>query len=579
MTHTVVWRRFRSLLFASVILSGVDYVAGMMECIIGGSLLGGQAVAGLTLLAPIMPLLTFIGLLIVSGSMTLYAYAGGQADEEEMNRVYSQAVILCAVVGVLLTILMVASKNSILSYWDVSADVAAYASEYYDGVAWRPAVYFVSQILLSLLLAEGEVKRSVVAAVTQFSVTVAAALFLVPRIGILGLSLGTTLGFVADCFAKGSFLFSERCPIRLSFWLSAGKIMEMLRTSFGMALANLWIAILPFAMTSYLLSAFGEEVLIVFGVINSILGVAIAIFEGVEQAMQPMVCMYYSEGNLRGMEKTMKIGAGSAALLGASLSVLFLAMSGVLPGWFGAEDETTATMARAAMAAFLPFLALRALGMVYAAYFAYTGRIVSALTLQGLLHLALPFLCAVLGGQLFGLTGAWIGLGASGLLALGADWIVSRLAAQRNPNLEGILMLDGRQLENQLSYDCMSVEDEVMATAKQAERDLIAFGLPEDKCRLAGFFIEELGMNAVERAEGHAPFEVETTLCREEDTITLIVRDNGKVQPGALSADITNPDLGLESFRMYVVSQVASKLDSRSYIMIGGENRTALRLK
>ena len=577
MTHTVVWRRFRSLLFASVILSGVDYVCGLMECIIGGSLLGGQAVAGLTLMAPIMPLLTFIGLLIVSDSMTLYAYAGGQADEEEMNRVYSQAVILCTVVGVLLTFLMFAAKDFILSYWDVSAEIAAYASEYYDGLAWRPAVYFVSQILLPLLLAEGEVKRSVAAVVTQFSVTVAAALFLVPQIGILGLSLGTTIGFAADCIAKGSFLFSEKCRIRLAFYLDAGKIREMLRASSGVALEDLWIAIFPFAMTSYLLSAFGEQVLVAFCVINSILGVAIAIFEGVEQAVQPMVCMYYSEGNLRGMEKTMKICAVSAAVLGVSMSVAFLAMSGVLPGWFGADGEVAAQMARDAMAAFLPFLALRALGMTYTAYAAYTGKGVSALTLQGLMHLVFPFACAVLGGQLFGLTGAGFGLGASGFLALGAEWIFSRLAARRNPRLEGILMLDERQLDNQLSYDCMSVEVEVMATAKQAEKDLIAFGLPVDKCRLAGFFIEELGMNAVERAEGRTPFEVETTLIREEDMITLIVRDNGKVQTGALSADITNPDVGLESFRMYVVSQVASKLDHRSYIMIGGENRTALQ--
>ncbi len=577
MTNTLVWHRFRSLLFASVILSGVDYVGGMMELIIGGSLLGSSAVAGLTLLAPVMPLMTFIGLLITSGSMTLYAYAGGRADEQEMNRIYSQAMALCVVVGLLISGLMFAAKDAILSYWDVSAEVAAYASAYYDGLAVRPPIHFTGMLLLSLLLAQSEVRRSVTAAGMQTLVSLAAGLILVPRIGILGLSLGTTLGYVADLLVKITFLFSAVCPVKLTVYLNPGKIIEVLRTSFGMALATFWIALLPFIMTSYLLSAFGEKVLVVFGVINSILCLAISTFQGLEAAMQPMICMYYSEGNLRGMEKTMKVSAASAAALGVGLSVVFLALSGVLPGLFGADTEETAALARTAMMAALPFLMFRALGMTFSSYCAFTGKVMTAMVLQGLMHLAFPFGFAVLGGSLFGLTGVWLGLGLSGILVLAVEFLVSRLAVWKNPRLEGILMMDRERYADQLSYDCLSVEHEVMATEHQVEKDLIALGLPADKCRMAGFYIEEMGMNAADRSEGRDPFELETTLIRDGETITLIVRDNGKVEPGALSADITNPDAGLESFRMYVVSQLASKLDYRSYIMIGGENRTAIR--
>ncbi len=577
MIHTLVWNRFRALLLASVVLSGVDYVGGMIELVIGGSFLGSQAVAGLTLLAPAMPLLSFIGLLIVSGSMTLYAYAGGRADEEEMNRIYSQALILCFTVGLLISGLMIAAKETVLSIWSVSPEVAAYAASYYDGIALRPPIHFVGMILLSLLLAQSEVERSLAAVATQLIVMVAAILFLVPRIGILGISLGTTLGFLGDALVKSTFLFSGKCPVKPRFYLNAGKILEVLRTSFGMALATFWVALLPFIMTSYLLAAFGEDVLVVFCVINSILCLAISVFQGLEGAMQPMVCMYFSEGNLKGTEKTMKVSAAAAAALGVGMTVIFLSLSGVLPELFGADSEELVRLSKTAMLAVLPFLMFRALGMVFSSYCAYTGKVGAALVLQALMHLVFPFGLAVLGGSLFGLTGVWLGLGISGLLILAAEFLFTRFAAWKNPRLEGILMMDREKYANQLSYDCLSLEDEVMATEHQAETDLIALGLPEDKSRFAGFFIEEMGMNAADRSEGRTPFEVETTLIREDDMITMIVRDNGKMEPGALSADITNPDADLESFRMYVVSQVASKLDYRSYIMIGGENRTAIR--
>ena len=89
-------------------------------------------------------------------------------------------------------------------------------------------------------------------------------------------------------------------------------------------------------------------------------------------------------------------------------------------------------------------------------------------------------------------------------------------------------------------------------------------------------------MNAVERqmrvgGTNASPCEAEVTVTAG-DTITLVLRDAGEVVKRDEDADITNIDGQLSSFRMFVVSQMASKLDYRSYIMIGGENRTMLRI-
>ena len=583
MQRTVVWKRFRALLTASVILNGVDYAAGMAECIIAGEFLGGEAVAGITLLSPVMPFLTFIGMLIVSGSMTLFSYASGRADEEDMNRCLSQAMTLCVGVGLFLTLAMFMSKDLILAYWDVSEEIATHARAYFDGIAVRPPIYFLTQILISLLLVEGEVKRSLIAAATQFSVTVAASVFLCPHLGALGLSLGTTLGFTADLFVKGSYLFSKKCKLRPTIYVSAKKALEMLRLSFGMALADLWMALLPFAMTSYILAAFGEDALIVFGVINSIMSVSIAVFQGVEQTMQPMVCLYSSEGNLCGLRKIMKISAGASLAVGAVLSAVFMASSGSLPGLFGATNPSTAKMATTAIIAFVPFLAARSLAMTYAAYFAYRDDVFYAAFLQMLIHLALPFSFAVGVGSAFGFTGVWAGLGASSLAALFAGVLLSRFAVWKSKGkLAGLLMLDREVLASQFSFDFLITQDEIMETSHRVEKELLARNIDADKSRKTAFFVEELGMNAVERqmrVEGTnaSPCEAEVTVTAG-DTITLVLRDAGEVVKRDEDADITNIDGQLSSFRMFVVSQMASKLDYRSYIMIGGENRTMLRI-
>ena len=81
-----------------------------------------------------------------------------------------------------------------------------------------------------------------------------------------------------------------------------------------------------------------------------------------------------------------------------------------------------------------------------------------------------------------------------------------------------------------------------------------------------------MGLDAVERANLKS-FNIEVTITREIDGhVELIVRDNGEL------VDVTNEDEAPKSFRMYVVSQVASNMPYKSYILIGGENKTVLKI-
>lgn len=143
-------------------------------------------------------------------------------------------------------------------------------------------------------------------------------------------------------------------------------------------------------------------------------------------------------------------------------------------------------------------------------------------------------------------------------------------------------MLDREVLASQFSFDFLITQDEVMETSHRVEKELLARNIDADKSRKTAFFVEELGMNAVERqmqvgGANPSPCEAEVTVTTG-DTITLVLRDAGEVVKSDEDADITNMDGRLSSFRMFVVSQVASKLDYRSYIMLGGENRTMLRI-
>ena len=151
-------------------------------------------------------------------------------------------------------------------------------------------------------------------------------------------------------------------------------------------------------------------------------------------------------------------------------------------------------------------------------------------------------------------------------------FMIHIISRSSDGKLKGLLLLEEERMSRQVSYDILAAEQDVMDLVYKLEQDLSSWNLDSKTLHRIQFFIEELRLDAVERANKKA-FNIEITITREIDGhVELIVRDNGEL------VDITNEDEAPKSFRMYVVSQVASSMPYKSYILIGGENKTVLKI-
>ena len=189
MKKSVISERFKSILTAATFSMATSYLLVLSECIIAGNMIGEEAVAAIALVAPVIPFLQFIGEMIAAGTFALISYAGGKGDEEEINRLYSQAMTLAVAVGFVLTLLFVVFRVQILSYWDVSADLMTYADAYYAGVMIRPIIAFVELFLMPLLLIEGQEKRNLIASAVKIIAGIALEIVLCNSLGLFGISL------------------------------------------------------------------------------------------------------------------------------------------------------------------------------------------------------------------------------------------------------------------------------------------------------------------------------------------------------------------------------------------------------
>ena len=572
MKTSVISERFKSILTAATFSMATSYLLVLSECIIAGNMIGEEAVAAIALVAPVIPFLQFIGEMIAAGTFALISYAGGKGDEEEINRLYSQAMTLAVAVGFVLTLLFVVFRVQILSYWDVSADLMTYADAYYAGVMIRPIIAFVELFLMPLLLIEGQERRNLVASAVKVTAGIALEIILCNSLGLFGISLATTISLALALLIEASYLFTKDCPLKYKFYLNFSKLRQVFILSICVAIPELFLTLLPFVVTSYLIANFNESIIAIFAMINTIINLAVAIFYGLDDVIQSMGCLYLGEKNVYGIKKVMNLCIKAAIAECVLMAAILIIFAGKVALAFGINEPATFDLAVDAIRIYSIFLIALFVTMTYAFYYLYIERKFMSITLQFLLLFMFPVVCVYICGGIFGLNGVWLGLGLGILLEFPINlFMIHIISKNSDEKLKGLLLLEEDRMSRQVSYDILAAEQDVMNLVYKLEQDLSSWNLDSKTLHRIQFFIEELGLDAVERATNKA-FNVEITITKEKDYIELIVRDNGEL------VDITNEDETPRSFRMYVVSQVASNMPYKSYILIGGENRTVLKI-
>lgn len=573
MKKSVISERFKSILTAATFSMATSYLLVLSECIIAGNMIGEEAVGAIALVAPVIPFLQFIGEMIAAGTFALISYAGGKGDEEEINRLYSQAMTLAVAVGFILTLLFVIFRVQILSYWEVSADLMTYADEYYAGVMVRPIIAFVELFLMPLLLIEGQEKRNLIASAFKIIAGIALEIVLCNYFGLYGISLATTISLAIALVIEASYLFTKDCPLKYKFYLNFKKLCKVCSLSICVAIPELFLTLLPFFVTSYLITNFGESIIAIFAMINTIINLAVSIFYGIDDVIQSMGCLYLGEKNIHGIKKVMKLCIKAAIAEGLLMAAILIIFAKQITLAFGINDENLLQPAIDAIRIYSIFLIAMFVTMTYAFYYIYIDKKIMSVTLQCFLLFLFPVICVYIFGDIFGLNGVWFGLGFGILIEFPINiLIIYMIRRNSKEKLKGLLLLDENRMSIQISYDILATKQEVMELVYKLEQDLSSWNLETKTLHRIQFFIEELGLDAVERANLKT-YNIEVTITKENDGhVELIVRDNGEL------VDITNRDEAPKSFRMYVVSQVASNMPYKSYILIGGENKTMLRI-
>lgn len=282
---------------------------------------GGLGLAALNFAIPIFSMISGVGLMSGVGAASLFSAMRAKRDSRA-DALFTNACLFGLAVSLVISLLGIAFSTPISRLLGADTDTLTYTNEYLKTLMCMAPLFIMNNILTAFVRNDGNPRLSMAAMlIGSFSNILLDYVFIFPmKLGMFGAAAATAAApLISICvlslhFIKKMNTFSfRRCRISLrliGMFLGMGVFSLVTEVSSGVVMTVFNRVILAMA---------GNTGVAAYGVIANIALVAISVFTGISQGIQPLVSVAAAGENRTELRRTLCYAA-----------VLSLAISGIL---------------------------------------------------------------------------------------------------------------------------------------------------------------------------------------------------------------------------------------------------------
>ena len=268
--------------------------------IANASYLGSYGNAANTVVFPLTVVALAIAVMIGDGCCAFVSISLGQNEVPKAKRSVGNAVVMCLVSSIVLTILYLVFADTILAMFGgtVNAETYHHSQEYFFYITLGVPFYMFGQAMNPIIRADGNPKFAMISTLSGAVINIILdPIFIFGfGMGIRGAALATILSQLLSAIWILRFLTSDKTILKLrrsSMHLSAQRVRKIVGlglSGFTMAITNCTVQI----MCNATLQVYGGDLYVgVMTVINSIREIATLPVTGVTHSAQPVLGFNY----------------------------------------------------------------------------------------------------------------------------------------------------------------------------------------------------------------------------------------------------------------------------------------------
>lgn len=400
-----VFRGILSTVGASIyVLADIFFVAKSI---------GILGVAVMNLSMPLFNIMEGLGLLLGMGGGTLFTFYINK-NKDKANQIYTQIFIIGIFLGIFFSCLGLFCPSKIAYLLGADQTTLQYTLDYVRIVLMFGPFFVFNNLLLSFIRNDHGTRIAMFAMVISSLANIFLDWILIIKLnlGMFGAGFATSLSpiisILITClhfhtsnnhlnFVKPKISFSE---IRKAFSIGLPSFLTEMSTGVGIFIYN-WV----------FLSISGNDAVAAYGIAANVLLVALALFTGVAQGIQPIASHQYTKRTFNNICFSLRFGLIAAECL-ALICLAFVCLNPqLIINFFNASvDSTVGEMTMFGMKILLLSLVFSSLNVVFNIFFSAINNSYVSISLVILRGYILPLLIVITMAKIFRINGVWLSL-------------------------------------------------------------------------------------------------------------------------------------------------------------------------
>lgn len=373
--------------------------------------LGTKGLAALNTALPAFTLYSSTGLLLGMGGATAAAIDSGRGNDQGKNRIFTHALLLAVVTGLLFTLFQLSFLDRVVSLLGASDSLFSFTKEYLGTIAVFTIFYLVPHTLSAFIRNDNNPNLTMIGMVVcgLINIVLDYIFIFIFNWGMRGAALATGLSQVGYFIVLMCHFPSPKNTLRVKkIKLHLTTINRIIKIGFPSFLNDTSMGIAIFAFNLVLFRIRGDIGVSAYSIILNINFLIYLIFVGISQACQPLISINYGAGSYERVRQSLRLGLLSSGGVALFTMIFLYIFRYPVVRLFNSESPLLIEVAAKGMPIFFSATLFMGINVVLAMLFQAmeNSTISSLLTFLrglGLLITGLIFLPGV-----FGINGVWL---------------------------------------------------------------------------------------------------------------------------------------------------------------------------
>ena len=403
----------------------------IVDTIFVGQWIGVLAIAAITVVLPIVFLISSIGMGIGIGGSSIISRALGANNTEKAFLSFGNQISLTVLLALLFVIIGNVFSAPILNLFGAKGTILPIASEYFGVIIYGVPFLAFAMMGTPTMRAEGKPKFAMYAMMVPAVLNVFLDIIFIKIFdwGMWGAGLATSLSYASCGLYILYFFFSSKSELQIipkNFKLDYNIVTEIAKLGGVTVVRQGAISILMIVLNYSLYKYGGEISIAVYGIINRVMMFALSPVLGVTQGFLPVAGFNIGANKNDRVKETIKKSIYFGSILGTFIFIAIVIFKEEIIWVFTNDATLLAQTPNAMLIAFLvtPIVTMQLIG---SAYFQAAGKAMPALFLtllkQGIFLIPLAYILPIY----YGVNGVWWSFPIADTLAtIITIWVLKR---------------------------------------------------------------------------------------------------------------------------------------------------------